>query len=160
MLTIVVTQEQARVPVTVMSLDGELDAASYLDALETARKLIADGTSYILLDLESLTYMGSSGLFVMHSVAMMLRGDDPPDPEGGWGAIHQVEQDESDLGGLLEAPLASAAGRSCPRSKWHEALFRDVHGPGRGARLILSWRRRQYPCDGCLAPTLASCSIP
>jgi anti-anti-sigma regulatory factor len=95
-LTVTVTQEDARVPVTVMSLDGELDAASYLDVLNSARQAIADGASFILLDLGSLTYIGSSGLFVVHSVAMMLAGQEPPDPEAGWGAIHQLEQTESE----------------------------------------------------------------
>jgi anti-anti-sigma regulatory factor len=94
-LSISVTQESARVPVAVMSLEGELDAATYIDALSRAREAIAQGTNYMLLDLTSLEYMGSSGLFVIHSVAMLLRGEEPPDPEGGWGAIHQVAQDES-----------------------------------------------------------------
>ena len=102
MLKIAVTQETARVPVAVMSLEGELDAASYLDAIASARQLIADGTSYILLDLEGLSYMGSSGLFVVHSVAMLLRGEEPPDPEGGWGAIHQADRDDSSVAAHLK----------------------------------------------------------
>jgi anti-anti-sigma regulatory factor len=101
-LKIAVTQETARVPVAVMSLEGELDAASYLDAIASARQLIADGTSYILLDLEGLSYMGSSGLFVVHSVAMLLRGEEPPDPEGGWGAIHQADRDDSSVAAHLK----------------------------------------------------------
>jgi len=96
-LTISVTQETGRVPITIMALDGELDAATYLDAIEQARAAIEGGASDMLLDLRNLTYMGSSGLFVMHSVAMLLRGEDPPDPEGGWGAIHQVGRDESEI---------------------------------------------------------------
>ena len=102
MLKIAITQETARVPVAVMSLEGELDAASYLDAIASARQLIADGTSYILLDLEGLSYMGSSGLFVVHSVAMLLRGEEPPDPEGGWGAIHQADRDDSSVAAHLK----------------------------------------------------------
>jgi anti-anti-sigma regulatory factor len=78
-----------------MALEGELDAATYLDAIGRARQCIADGTSYMLLDLASLVYMGSSGLFALHSVAMLLRGEEPPDPESGWGAIHEVARDES-----------------------------------------------------------------
>ena len=30
-----------------------------------------------------------------HNIASLLRGEEPPDPEGGWGALHQVAQDES-----------------------------------------------------------------
>jgi anti-anti-sigma regulatory factor len=102
MLTIAVAHEQARIPVAVLSLEGELDAASYLEAIETARQLISDGTTHILLDLENLSYMGSSGLFVLQSVAMMLRGQAPPDPEGGWGAIHQAAGDQSDSSAHLK----------------------------------------------------------
>ena len=96
MLTIVVTQEMARVPVAVMSLEGELDAASYMEAIASARELVEAGTTYVLMDLERLTYIGSSGLFVVHSVAMLLRGVEPPDPESGWGAIHQAEGSEEE----------------------------------------------------------------
>ncbi len=94
MLTIAVTQENARVPVAVMSLEGELDAASYLDALASAREVVEGGASHILLDLEQLSYMGSSGIFVIHSVAMLLRGEEPPNPEGGWDALHQADEDD------------------------------------------------------------------
>ena len=102
MLTIVVTQEMARVPVAIMSLEGELDAATYLDAIASAREVVAGGTSYVLMDLERLTYMGSSGLFVVHSVAMLLRGMEPPDPEAGWGAIHGASADDSEAGANLK----------------------------------------------------------
>jgi anti-anti-sigma regulatory factor len=101
-LTIVVTQEVARVPVSVMSLEGELDAASYMDAIASARELVSGGASYILMDLGSLTYMGSSGLFVIHSVAMLLRGVEPPDPEAGWGAIHEAEAGDSEAASNLK----------------------------------------------------------
>ena len=39
MLSISVKQEAARVPVAVMALEGELDAATYLDAIGRARGL-------------------------------------------------------------------------------------------------------------------------
>ena len=77
--------------VAVMRLDGELDAATYLDVIARARELADGGTRRMLLDLADLSYMGSSGLFALHSVAMLLRGEAAPDPEGGWGAIHQAE---------------------------------------------------------------------
>jgi anti-anti-sigma regulatory factor len=79
-----------------MSFEGELDAATYLDALASARQLVADGATCVLLDLHSLTYMGSSGLFVIHSVAMLLRGQEPPDPESGWSALHDMDRDDSE----------------------------------------------------------------
>jgi anti-anti-sigma regulatory factor len=101
-LNIAVTEATAGVPVTVVSLEGELDSASYLDALEQVRGLIESGTHDIVLDLAQLTYMGSSGLFVLHSVAMLLRGEEPPDPEGGWGAVHQAAGDQSSVAAHLK----------------------------------------------------------
>lgn len=96
MLSITIELERARVPVTVMKLDGELDAANFQDLINRAGELIEQGAGHILLDMGSLTYMGSSGLFAIHSVAMLLRGETPPDPEAGWGAIHQAELRDSD----------------------------------------------------------------
>jgi anti-anti-sigma regulatory factor len=90
-LNITVEHESARVPVAVMKLEGELDAATYQDVIARAAQLVEEGAGHILLDLGELTYMGSSGLFAIHSVAMLLRGDSPPNPEDGWGAIHSLE---------------------------------------------------------------------
>jgi len=101
-LKISVDRETGRVPVAVMKLDGELDAASYLDVIERARQVAGEGTRHIVLDLGDLSYMGSSGLFAIHSVAMLLHGEEPPDPEGGWGAIHAVEGRDEDAGANLK----------------------------------------------------------
>jgi anti-anti-sigma regulatory factor len=94
-LNINVAQENAGAPVAVVSLEGELDAATYLEVIATARDLVVQGTTNILFDLSGLSYMGSSGLFVIHSVAMLLRGEEPPDPDDGWGAIHQAAREET-----------------------------------------------------------------
>ncbi len=104
MLNIGVTQENAGAPVSVLSLEGELDAATYTDVIGTARDLAAQGTTNILLDLSGLTYMGSSGLFAIHSLAMLLRGEEPPDPEGGWGAIHEATREETSVHLKLLSP--------------------------------------------------------
>lgn len=97
MLSINVEQEGGgRVPVTLIRLEGELDAATYLEVIERARELVAQGTRYVVLDLNDLTYMGSSGLFVIHSLAMLLRGEEPPNPEDGWGALHQLDGRETE----------------------------------------------------------------
>ena len=102
MLNIIVTEENARVPVSVVRMEGELDAATYLDAIARARELVASGTTNILLDLEGLTYMGSSGLFVVHSIAMLLRGEEPPDPEAGWGAFHEAGNRADEAAGQMK----------------------------------------------------------
>lgn len=96
MLKTTVDHEEARVPVAVMRLEGELDAASYEDVIASVRQLADAGTRHLVIDLTDLSYMGSSGLFAIHSVAMLLRGEEPPDPEAGWGAIHSMDRGGSE----------------------------------------------------------------
>jgi hypothetical protein len=44
--------------------------------------------------------MASSGLVALHSILLLLRGDQPPDPEFGWAALHSIDRDLD--GGLQE----------------------------------------------------------
>ena len=47
---------------------------------------------HLLLDLTGLTFMASSGLVALHSVVRVMHGEEPPDPEGGWGALPRVDR--------------------------------------------------------------------
>ena len=77
-------------PVTVVALDGELDASNYEQVIDVVRDAYAGGAAGLVLDLSSLTFMASSGLFALHSAVRIMRGETPPDPEAGWGAMHQM----------------------------------------------------------------------
>jgi anti-anti-sigma regulatory factor len=92
-MEIVVEQAQGRVPVTVMQLHGELDASNYLDVIARAKELYAAGTRHLLLDLDGLSFISSAGLMALHSIALIMKGEKPPDPEHGWSAFHAVERD-------------------------------------------------------------------
>ena len=95
MLLIAIEREQAAQPVGVMRLEGELDQSNFMDVINHARELRAEGIGHVVLDLTQLSYMGSSGIFALRSVAIIMSGDEPPDPEGGWGAFHEM-QDQSE----------------------------------------------------------------
>lgn len=81
-----VEQEQAGVPVTILSLEGELDGSNYQDVIEKAKEIHNQGAQNLLLDLGQLTFMASSGLVALHSIALLMRGEELPDI-GGWGAF-------------------------------------------------------------------------
>lgn len=81
--------------VTVLALEGELDASNYQDVIAQVRDLVARGTRRLVLDLRDLSYMASSGLVALHSAALLLRDIEPPDPEAGWGAFHSLGLDVS-----------------------------------------------------------------
>src|SRR5439155_25930167 len=88
---------QARVPVTILGLHGDLDASNFEDAIAKARDLYNTGTRYLLLDLSDMPFMGSSGLVALHSIALLMRGEEPPNPECGWQACHDIDA-SSDVG--------------------------------------------------------------
>ena len=87
-MEIVIKEAQARVPVTIMQLQGELDASNYLEVIARAKELYAAGSRHLLLDLSDLSFMGSSGLVALHSIVLIMNGEEPPDPEYGWSAFH------------------------------------------------------------------------
>ena len=90
----VVEQVDGSTPVTVLALRGALDAATFEDVIARATQLYAAGTRSMVLDLSGVPFMGSSGLVALHSVALLLRGQQPPDPQFGWNAFHELEHDE------------------------------------------------------------------
>ena len=94
-MNLTVTQMQGRVPVTVLGVQGDLDGSSYTDLIAKGRELCAAGPRDILLDLSGMLYMSSAGLVALHSVAMMARGQQPPDPESGWEAFRSISRDQS-----------------------------------------------------------------
>lgn len=89
-MNITVSQEQGKVPVTVIKLDGELDGQNYQDLINKARELYEGGARDLLIDLSDLTYVSSAGLVALHTVALLVRGEALPDTEAGWSAIRSV----------------------------------------------------------------------
>jgi anti-anti-sigma factor len=92
-LTIDVVGVGGSPPVTVVALGGELDASNYEQVIDAVRTAYAEGARGLVFDLSGLTFMASSGLFALHSAVRIMRGETPPDPEGGWGALHEVSHD-------------------------------------------------------------------
>jgi anti-anti-sigma regulatory factor len=89
-MNIDVIQASGAVPVTILRLEGDLDAKTYLQLIDTGREVIAAGATDILVDLRGVPYMGSSGIVALHSLVLMLAGEEPPDPESGWSAHHAM----------------------------------------------------------------------
>ena len=92
-MTITLTQAQGKVPVTVMSIQGEIDASNYLDVIEHAKEAYKAGMRNLLLDMSQVPYISSSGLVALHSIALLMRGGAPSDTEHGWNALHAIDRD-------------------------------------------------------------------
>ncbi|MCL4294871.1 MAG: STAS domain-containing protein [Anaerolineae bacterium] len=95
-LQITVSQEQGRVPVTVLRIDGDvIDANSYQQLEAQARAAIEAGARNLLLDLTKMKYISSAGLRALHTIFLLLRGDTPN------------ESDENMKKGLMDGTFKS-----------------------------------------------------
>jgi len=79
--------------IAVLALAGELDASNYETLVARVQAAYADGARRLVLDMSGLTFMASSGLVALYSAVRIMRGEAPPDPESGWSAIHDMEDD-------------------------------------------------------------------
>jgi anti-anti-sigma regulatory factor len=87
---------QRRVPVWVLAIDGDLDASNFEEAVAETRELYRAGARHLLLDLSGVPFMGSSGVVAIHSIAMLMLGEEPPDPDTGWQVFHTIGDDRRD----------------------------------------------------------------
>jgi len=109
-VNITVDKVTALVPVTVLRLDGDLDASTYEGLIEVGRQVIDEGAHAMLVDMRKVPFMGSSGLVAFHTLALLLAGEEPPDLEGGWNAHHAMQRSVEDgMQELLQllGPVAS-----------------------------------------------------
>ena len=74
-----VSQEQGRVPVTVMHITGAVTDNQELEAL--AQSAYDAGARNILLDLSDVPYMATSGLRALHAIFTLLRSDTPEESD-------------------------------------------------------------------------------
>lgn len=103
-----ITTERASAGVAVIALDGELDGSNFDQVIDAGRAMVAGGARRVVIDLSHVSYMGSSGLVAIHSIALLLAGREPTSPDDGWQAIHEINQAvEGDPSVLLAGPQAS-----------------------------------------------------
>ena len=64
-------------PVTVLTLEGELDAAAFEGVIDTVRGMYDAGTRILVLDLTGLWFISSSGLVAIHAAMRRLPSSTP-----------------------------------------------------------------------------------
>jgi anti-anti-sigma factor len=72
-MEITVTQEQNRVPVTVLHVAGKTDSESAATLQKKAMEVIDGGARYLIFELSNVPYMSSAGLRVLQEVFNKLR---------------------------------------------------------------------------------------
>ncbi len=67
-MDIAVSQEQGKVPVTVLKLAGDLNATTYEQFQTEAKKAIDAGARSMLVDLSGVPYMSSAGMRALNNI--------------------------------------------------------------------------------------------
>ena len=73
MLNIKSANENARVPVTILSISGDIDSSNFQLFQSYADEQIAQGARYLLLDFSDVKRISSAGLRVIHNLFNKLR---------------------------------------------------------------------------------------
>lgn len=71
-MEITVNQEQARVPVMVFHVNGNITGNTYQQFEDTVREEIKGGAQYVLLDLTDVGYISSAGLRSLQYLLSLL----------------------------------------------------------------------------------------
>jgi anti-anti-sigma factor len=79
-MDIQVFTENGRVPVTVMHVDGNIDAQTYEQFESKAQELIGQGAQHLLIDLSHSPFVSSAGLRALHKLFNQLRASDRDNP--------------------------------------------------------------------------------
>ena len=66
--------------------------SNYAELVKKVETLHKDGAQDFLIDLSDVAYMSSAGLVALHSIAIMLRGEKPADPQSGWAALKSIDR--------------------------------------------------------------------
>src|SRR5512143_2374646 len=91
-MEITVSTQQGTVPVAVVQPHGDVDASNYAQLVSKVEALQKDGAKDFILDLSDVPFMSSAGLVALHSIAIMLRGERPADPQSGWAALKSIDR--------------------------------------------------------------------
>ena len=133
-----IEQVEGDVPLTILALDGELDASNFEGLIDTVRRLYDGGTRQLLIDLADLRFMASSGLVALHSIVRIMHGEPPPDPEAGWSRPARGCRAGPDRGPAVRRP---AGGRARPVADGPGPALHRARGSGRGPRRALTRNR-------------------
>jgi anti-anti-sigma regulatory factor len=95
-VSITIYQAQGKVPVTILAIQGDLDASNYRQAIAKAEEAYSAGSRNLLVDMSEMGFMASSGIVALHNMVLLFRGEQRPDPEHGWEAFHAIDRDREE----------------------------------------------------------------
>jgi len=97
-MDIKISTEKARVPVTILHIDGDIDSSTYDAFLSKTRELIKAGAQYIIIDLAHAPYVSSAGLRAIYTVFHDLRAVHPEEN------LSEEQMEKAAIAGTYKSP--------------------------------------------------------
>ena len=91
-MELIISQEHGRVPVTILSVRGEMDPLSANEIALRAREIFATGARYLLINLTDVPALGWAGLLAIDSILEFLLANRSSDE---WRAMDQEIRSET-----------------------------------------------------------------
>lgn len=110
-MDIEVTERQGKVPVTVIRVQGNVDASTYEAFQAAGESAFNRGARFVLLDLSEVTYISSAGFRAISQIFKLLRGQ--------LSSAAQAQMSQGLRDGSFKAPNLKLIG---PNSRVLEAL--------------------------------------
>lgn len=73
-MNITVTVQQARQPVAIMRLQGDIDASNFVEIVDQAREIYQNLAHDLVIDLSEVPSISSTGLAAIHKIALIYSG--------------------------------------------------------------------------------------
>jgi anti-anti-sigma regulatory factor len=73
-MEITVTIQQAREPVAVMRLQGDIDASNFVQIVDKAREIYQNPARNLIIDMSEVPSVSSTGLAAIHKIALLYSG--------------------------------------------------------------------------------------
>ncbi|HEX6269962.1 MAG TPA: STAS domain-containing protein [Anaerolineales bacterium] len=83
-MDIIISIEQAREPVAIMRITGNIDASNFAEVITKAQEAYDNPARNLIIDLSEVPYISSAGLVAIHKVALLYSGV----PQKGEENIH------------------------------------------------------------------------
>jgi len=88
------SKSEGRVLVTIMHLEGDIDAASYIEVINKAQETYNTGAHDLLIDLTDVPYVSSAGLMSLHTIVKIFAGHSIQSKDGGRPSFKAINKDE------------------------------------------------------------------
>lgn len=80
-MEVTVSQQQGRIPVTILHLKGDVDGSNYEQIQAQLEEAVQAGAHDVVLDLTEVPYMSSAGIRLLNSAFNRLRGALPQESD-------------------------------------------------------------------------------